>query len=725
MKKITLITLILLMFYVQLFAQLTPNFFETSDADSIPKIEFRSLKQARSVVSAEPIQWEDVESLPAPSGDSLVVEIEKPAVSFSARAASVSTSYAVGEIPITPGTSLGAATYQVPIEIYPEPMGMQPSLSLNYNSSGGNGELGIGWSLGGISKITRTTKNVHYDGENSGVELTKNDAFLLDGMRLIRQSSSSSEMAYESEQGHIKVVAYLSGSVVKYFKVLYPDGKTGIFGSTSNSTNRTEYLLRSMADLNGNKIAYSYSYRGGHYRISSISYGQNSLGRVTFAYKDERTDILRNYLGGHRYKDYLVASIKCYYGSELLKTYNLTYVNSKDVSQLRQIACSAGGKSLNPLTFSYGTGASLRTERGTVQLGSWYTHNTSVLKVGRFDYTSSSDGLINYPNLNPYYRYRRNSTWFRHSEHYYRNQYDQYADESILVSLNLNYDFTYPQAITIEKGFMDVLIADVDGRNEQEVIKVNHYLSGSYEQLEFKVYTATFMGLGYKYTRTYNYARTLKDNNGNRSVHPRMYYTGDFTGNGKQEVLAVSVYNPLGSKNVSMCYLYDLENDKLLYSGNVFNFVREFSGSDLSGQVAENKSDKLMVIDHDGDGKSDICLINSSGTHIYSFEKSGSSLKCNKKLSYSSLKKETVIDRPILLGEFDGDGLIDILIAPKRGLSTWNFYHSTGTSSGFAGSSHSGISRSSTSDAAKADRFYVQDINGDGISDLIKVGSKN
>ena len=110
------------------------------------------------------------------------------------RPCQASSSSRLGEYPHRPGgcaarlfrvTDRGTASYSIPIEVPPGRMGIQPTLSLNYSSSKANGMLGIGWSLGGLSTITRCPEIFDRGGQVQAIQYRSADRFCLDGQALI------------------------------------------------------------------------------------------------------------------------------------------------------------------------------------------------------------------------------------------------------------------------------------------------------------------------------------------------------------------------------------------------------------------------------------------------------------------------------------------------------------------------------------------------------------
>jgi hypothetical protein len=84
----------------------------------------------------------------------------------------------------------GAATYEIPIAVPPGLGGLEPKVSIAYNSQSGNGLLGWGCNLTGLSAITRVPKNLYSDSVNTGLRIDSEDRFALDGNRLVIASGT-------------------------------------------------------------------------------------------------------------------------------------------------------------------------------------------------------------------------------------------------------------------------------------------------------------------------------------------------------------------------------------------------------------------------------------------------------------------------------------------------------------------------------------------------------
>ena len=151
----------------------------------------------------------------------------------------------------------GAATYNIPIQVPPGTAGMTPKLSLTYNSSGGNGILGMGWGIDGLSQISRCPTTLIQDGQINGVNYTATDRFCIDGQRLIATTDSyvnnpsdvtkkiytttaaygANLTEYKTELANFaKIISYgAAGNGPAYFKVWTKGGQIIEYGNTADS----------------------------------------------------------------------------------------------------------------------------------------------------------------------------------------------------------------------------------------------------------------------------------------------------------------------------------------------------------------------------------------------------------------------------------------------------------------------------------------------------------
>lgn len=702
----------------------------TDTIKSVPNLEKWTEEQV--------LHWEDsvkkalypepsIGSMPLKEAQSIKVDAKSSKISLSFVNSHVPDSYpvditkAVGEIPMSASSSpSGAMSYSVPIEVPPGRQGAQPEIAIAYNSLGGNGVMGMGWGISGLSSLARVPRSRYYDNQVHGVNLSKADAFVLDGARLIKLSETSTEIRYETEQGLVKATAFLNGAVIRYFEVSYPNGNKAIFGNTTNTVNRLSYPITSLTDLQGNTITYTYVLSNNEYYISSIAYTYSS---IEFSYTTTRPDPVIAFNGGlNTTNNRLLQRISCRESGTVYRSYEFTYQlqTRQNVSVLTQIGSTSSGESLNPLRFYYGEGITASSyTKGETQLFEWYNFTQPgqlIVSKGKFDYGTDNDGLITLPNKNPYWQYYRNSTWFRKRHDQYQNQYN--GTEKIFLYAGLNSGFASPMPnLTTEAGFTDIFCANLDGRYEEEVIKVNNTVfANTSDRLQFKVYSVNlYSGLALKYTRTYSFPTVLTDADNNRSVHPKFHFTGDFNGDGKMEVLSVSNNHPFGwTDKPGRVYLFDLETNTILYQGAPFTFYKQFVGTQQGDPVAAaQNSDRLYAFDYDGDGKTDICLINDNGTHIYTFDINGSSYSVRHVSTYTALRKSTLNGRQLMIGDFNGDGNPDFLLSTQSQAADWAVYYGMGNGQ-FERVSVSITTRSSN------DEFIIQDVNGDGLSDVIK-----
>ncbi|MCC8361834.1 FG-GAP-like repeat-containing protein [Lysobacter sp. A6] len=142
----------------------------------------------------------------------------------------------------------GAATYSIPIYTVPGRAGVAPSLTLSYSSQGGEGPMGKGWSIGGLSSITRCRSTreagdfivggVATDGVAEPVDFSASDRFCLDGQRLVPAADACGAaggytgISYRTEVDSFSRVCAWGPTAQdpKFFTVARRDGSTTWYG---------------------------------------------------------------------------------------------------------------------------------------------------------------------------------------------------------------------------------------------------------------------------------------------------------------------------------------------------------------------------------------------------------------------------------------------------------------------------------------------------------------
>lgn len=639
-------------------------------------------------------------------------------LSSSGRTLQIDTTKSIGKIPYSEGVSpSGARTYTIPIPT-PAAAKYARQVYLYYDSQAGNGIVGYGWELGGLSQITLADKNIYYHGVDMAAQASDTDrVFYIDGVPLIPNSDGILANIYPliSAKGYILAKANYNGSNICTFDVAYPDGSKATYGYSTTDKLVNSYQITSAEDRNGNRVEYQWTTINNAPRLTRVEYFNNGIqspvGVIKFSYKS-RTDYITKYRVGINYSQrYLLEGIEVLNDGNSLIAYVLNHENEAETNLLTSIECKSADKELNPLKFHYGVlsggnNADFHKE-DQIFLSSFFNNTGDqefIYRRGKFLNGKYSDGLVILPNFSTYGAIAvKNADIFGWTKYtLYGSTYS--ADQTILIAPSLSY-ISEVYKIKAEEGLQYIDVADIDNDGIDEIIKVNNIdinAARTHSISRITIYECNDTGVSVQ--KSFNVEIYGVFNSGNTFYSPweRCFLLGDFIGDGTVQ-LWTSMFNrdPTGYPFDSFMNLIDLNAGTKLAETYLFSLSDE-----------DYANGYLFCTDMDADSKTELCHATSSGLNMYEYR--GNMFMLKK--TYSTIKS-SFLSNGYKLTDLNADGYTDIAIEPPTGSPIMRTYSYNGNTF-IESTSH-------IAQKNEGDEYMYFDANNDGLPDLIqKTGTK-
>lgn len=578
--------------------------------------------------------------------------------------------------------SSGGFSYTIPIQLPNATVGTNfPDITLSYAGQSRDGVAGYGWNLTGISSITRTPSTMYHDGVIDPVDFDSTDRFTLDGQRLMLISGGYGQdgSEYQTEEySHLKIKAYGTSDLganygPKYFIVFYPDGSRSWYG-LGTSSNRLQWSIYRTDDPQGNRIEYRYQLSNGLLRIYQITFGGNGTGHnlnsITFSYKNRDRIDQKAFYGSVFKRTHLLDKIEVHAGGDLFRRYQLSH-DATSLGYQRLVGIQESGadnRTYAPIKFQYDNSNDViqpYQTQGNTTIFPGIDYKVHRTVSGDFNGDGSIDMLV-HRKTNP-------------------NEFHLFTN--LVKGNNLALGFKIVTG-RFKEAFSSTTLSHSGATIPRETITT---ISETQKNIEFKTYALATSQLVYQYKKEWTASKftTQADCSNTNNYHiPKTYLSGDFNGDGLTDVIAIerpytfSICNdycndnnkPIKQELCCQCRSYTRDTKKAYFIDLNRQKTTNFSFSIGSLAKSIDKKDQLFVVDHNGDGKSDIVHFTQGSFYVYS-------LNAQNKLVREGRVNDASLswNKPFFSGDFDGDGKTDYITPTANKSRVWRFYMNTGT----------------------------------------------
>ena len=621
-------------------------------------------------------------------------------------------------------SATGGATYSVPIEVPPGIGGTQPQVSIVYNSQSGLGNVGWGCNVAASSSITRGMKDIFHDGTAKGMTYAADDAYYLDGRRLILAEGTEGAVGcvYHPEGDPFTDATVRQGQYGTYFEVKSPDGMTAIYGDDYNSRTlfwsggtlyASAWHLKMLTDTKGHTLYYQYANSDLFHCVSKISYyiGNGSVCTINFTYTS-LGDAAQPFrlMDAEGKIDKRLTQITCKEGSITLRTYSFTYNTTSDGTavkfpRLTAINVKDGNENaLQPISFEWNSNPCFSIDSQEHELSQNIiplsapsdTHFTNNYFYGG---DTNGDGVDDIVQISECYSSSQGKT----------------AYVTFHQTLGPNTYFTWPCGTPIDINMSEFyplftwirseMFADLDGNGAKDLIIATYKIIDN----TGKVYIRPFYG------NKGNYAQPTRSDSLCISIvkkgsTPPLYCISDVNNDGINEVLILEV----DKQSSQLGYVIHLISGSEDRTNSVHMFHLPLPATPR----------RLLSSDFNGDGMQDLLVITDNEYVVYWNRGSYPSAlfpfgKGPGETGTFTTTGTTISNvQDIQPGDFNGDGLPDLILhSNDTSIYTIALNNGDGTFSQYT--SDTGLGDQNAPDDDDKFTLLVNDFDNDGKSDLL------